>query len=190
MASHPMPHQLEGFKLASHSNINLKRMSVGIIFASVITAIATFWFMLDLFYRHGADTGYFDVWATGLGREAFNQLQNWINYPTSISLPDLLAMFGGAVFVLLVMSVRTRLFWWPLHPLPYAMAGSWGMFNLWCPLFVAFLAKWILLKTGGLRSYRRAVPFFLGLALGDYAVGSALSIFSIILDRPMYQFWP
>jgi hypothetical protein len=188
--SHPMPHQLEGFKLASLSGIDLKRMFVGIMFATVITMIATFWIMLDLFYRYGADSGYFDVWATGLGGEAFNQLQSWLNYPTGTNLPDLLAMFGGAVFVLLIMSIRTRLFWWPLHPLPYAMSGSWGMFNLWCPLFVAFLAKWTLLKLGGLKSYRRAVPFFLGLALGDYTVGSILSIFSIVLDRPMYQFWP
>jgi hypothetical protein len=188
--SHPMPHQLEGFKLASHSKIDTKRMFVGIVFASVTTAIATSWFMLHLFYRHGADSGYFDVWATGLGREAFNQLQNWLNYPTSLNLPDLLAMFGGAVFGLLVMSIRTRLFWWPLHPLPYAMSGSWGMYNLWCPLFVAFLVKWTLLRIGGLRSYRKAVPFFLGLALGDYAVGSVLSIFSVVLDKPMYQFWP
>ncbi len=188
--SHPMPHQLEGFKLASHSKIDLKKMFIGIMLASIITAIATFWFMLDLSYRHGADSGYFDVWATGLGREAFNQLQNWINYPTSVNLSDLLAMSGGAAFVLVVMSIRTRLFWWPLHPLPYAMAGSWGMFNLWCPLFVAFLAKWTILKIGGLRSYRKAVPFFLGLALGDYAIGSILSILSIVLDRPMYQFWP
>ncbi len=188
--SHPMPHQLEGFKLASHSGANPKRLFFGIIFATVIATIATFWLMLDLFYRHGADSGYFDVWATGLGREAFNQLQNWLNYPTGPNLPDLLAMFGGAIFVLVIMSIRTRLFWWPLHPLPYAMAGSWGMLNLWCPLFVAFLAKWTLLKAGGLKSYRKAVPFFLGLALGDYVIGSILSIFSIVLDRPMYQFWP
>lgn len=188
--SHPMPHQLEGFKLASLSGINLKRMSIGIMLSAVVTAVLTFWIMLHLFYKHGADSGYFDVWATGLGREAFNQLQNWINYPTSTNIFDLLAIFGGAVFGLLIMSVRTRLFWWPLHPLPYAMAGSWGMFNLWCPLFVAFLAKWTILKFGGLRSYRKAVPLFLGLALGDYAIGSILSILSIVLDKPMYQFWP
>jgi hypothetical protein len=188
--SHPMPHQLEGFKLASQSKIDLKRMFMGIMFASVVAAIASSWLMLDLFYRHGADSGYFDVWATGLGREAFNQLQNWLNYPTSASVPDMLAMLGGGIFATVVMAIRTRLFWWPLHPLPYAMAGSWGMFNLWCPLFVAFLAKWIILKVGGLKSYRRAVPFFLGLALGDYAIGSILSILSIVLDRPMYQFWP
>lgn len=188
--SHPMPHQLEGFKLASHSKMNLGRMSIGIILAAVATSVSTFWIMLHLFYKYGADSGYFDVWATGLGREAFNQLQNWLNYPTSINISDIMAIIGGAIFGILVMSVRTWLFWWPLHPLPYAMAGSWGMFNLWCPLFVAFLAKWLLLKLGGLKAYRRAVPLFLGLALGDYAIGSILSILSILLDRPMYQFWP
>jgi hypothetical protein len=70
------------------------------------------------------------------------------------------------------------------------MANSWGMYNLWCPLFVAWLLKFIILRQGGLGSYRKAVPFFLGLALGDYILGYLWSMGSVLFDRPLYQFWP
>jgi len=70
------------------------------------------------------------------------------------------------------------------------MANSWGMFNLWCPLFVAWALKFTILRHGGLRAYRRAVPFFLGLALGDYILGYTWSMGSVLLNRTLYQFWP
>jgi hypothetical protein len=96
----------------------------------------------------------------------------------------------GYIFTIFLMLLRTRFIWWPFHPLGYALAPTWGMYNLWSCIFIATMAKWIILKQGGLRAYRRAVPFFLGLALGDYVLGSIWSIMSVVLDRPMYQFWP
>ena len=70
------------------------------------------------------------------------------------------------------------------------MANSWGMFNLWACLFVAWVAKAVILRHGGLRAYRQAIPFFLGLALGDYMFGSLWSIISIATNTTLYQFFP
>ena len=95
------------------------------------------------------------------------------------------AALGGAL-----MWLRARFLWWPLHPIGYAMANSWGMFNLWCPLFVAWALKALILKQGGLGAYRKAVPFFLGLALGDYVFGYSWSMADVLFDRALYQFWP
>ena len=77
-----------------------------------------------------------------------------------------------------------------LHPLGYVTADSWGMFNLWSCIFVAWAIKTIILRYGGLGSYRRAVPFFLGVALGDYIVGFIWSILSILTNTPLYSFFP
>jgi len=38
---------------------------------------------------------------------------------------------------------------------------------MWFSVFVAFLLKSIVLKYGGPQLYRRAVPFFLGMILGE-----------------------
>jgi hypothetical protein len=42
---------------------------------------------------------------------------------------------------------------------------------LWSPFFFGWLAKVIVLKAGGIKSYRHYVPFFLGLIMGE-AVGN------------------
>jgi hypothetical protein len=43
---------------------------------------------------------------------------------------------------------------------------------------------------GGLAMYRRAIPFFIGLILGDYALAIILTILSWLLHAPMYKSFP
>jgi hypothetical protein len=70
------------------------------------------------------------------------------------------------------------------------MASSWGVGQLWMPLLIGSTAKFIILKFGGLRSYRVALPFFLGLILGEITIGSLWTIVGIVLGIPTYDFWP
>ena len=102
-------------------------------------------------------------------------------------------IFMGVGFsvMMLLAYLRSRILWLPLHPLGYVMVGGGELpHDLALPLFICLVAKWIILKYGGIRSHRRAVPFFLGLVLGDFLMGSIWSLLSIILDTNMYQFYP
>lgn len=188
--AHPMPQQLEAMKISERRNLNQRKTSFAILFATLFGAFVTFWLLLDNYYRHGAETGYFGPWALGFGRGVYRQLENWLNYPRGTDWPGVSFMGIGFIFTTLLMLLRTRFLWWPLHPLGYAMANSWGMYNLWCCLFVTWVLKYVILKQGGLKSYRRAIPFFLGLALGDFLLGNLWSILSILTNTPLYQFWP
>ncbi len=188
--AHPMPQQLEALKISERRHINPRHIAVAVMLATLIGAIVVFWLLLENYYRHGADTGYYGPWALGFGRGVYRQLENWLNYPQGADLPALAFMGGGLGFTTLLMFLRTRFLWWPFHPLGYAMANSWGMYNLWCCLFVTWGLKAIVLRHGGLKAYRRAIPLFLGLALGDYILGSLWSIFSILANTTLYQFWP
>ena len=58
----------------------------------------------------------------------------------------------------------------PFHPLGYCIGP--GLIWHWSPFFIAWLLKLVILRYGGLRFYRRALPFFLGLVLGDYVLGA------------------
>ena len=64
--------------------------------------------------------------------------------------------------------MKTRFLWWPLHPGGYVLISGTGMGRLWFTIFLSWLAKATILKIGGVKLYRQAVPFFLGLILGDY----------------------
>jgi hypothetical protein len=188
--AHPMPQELEAMKIGERVSLNQRKIAFAIMYATVLGAILTFWLLLDNYYRHGAETGYYGPWALGFGRGIYRQLENWLNYPRDPDLPAMGFMGGGFTVAVLLMMARTRFLWFPLHPLGYAMANSWGMYNLWCTLFVAWLLKWVILKQGGLKSYRKAIPFFLGLALGDFILGNIWSISSVLANTTLYQFWP
>ena len=188
--AHPMPQLLEALKISQTQSISSRRMALAILIATSVGSVVIFWLLLDSYYRHGAESGYYETWALGFGRGVYRQLEGWLTFPRD---PDLTGVgFMGVGFLLtgLMMVVRAKFLWWPLHPLGYAMANSWGMDNLWCCLLVAWFLKAIVLKHGGLQSYRRAIPFFLGVALGDYVLGSIWSIASIATNTPLYQFWP
>ena len=186
----PMPEHLEAFKMSERRNINLRHTTIAILLATAIGLVVSFWFLLDSFYRHGHESAHFHPHSLWYGRMAYGQLENWLNYPREADGPALAFMGGGFGLTAVLMFLRTRFLWWPLHPLGYVTADSWGMFNLWSCIFVAWAIKTIILRYGGIGSYRRAVPFFLGVALGDYIVGFIWSILSIGTNTPLYSFFP
>jgi hypothetical protein len=61
---------------------------------------------------------------------------------------------------------------------------------LWFPFFLAWLAKRITLRYGGIRAYRSALPFFLGLILGDYVVPSLWGVFGMATGYQQYMSFP
>ena len=188
--SNAMPHQLEAFKLAERTRMNNRRVLMAILLATLFGGIMTTWLLLDNYYRHGSASGSYGPWALGLANSAFSPLQSWLTYPTETNYRDISFMGVGLVFTIGLMLIRARFIWWQLHPLGYALSSTWGMYNIWSCIFIASIVKWGVLKQGGLKTYRRSVPFFLGLALGDIVIGSFWSIASVIWDKPLYQFWP
>lgn len=185
-----MPHQLEAFKISEQASISKRRMVIAIFVATALGVLVAFWVQLHVYYRLGADSGYFNRWAVGYGRQFFDRLRNWIFYPTNTDWIAVLFMGVGFSVMALLTYLRVRFFWLPLHPLGYAMASNQEMSDLWVPILICLLLKWLVLKYGGIRSYRRAVPFFLGLILGDYLMGSIWSLLSMVLNMNMYQFYP
>ena len=69
-------------------------------------------------------------------------------------------------------TLRTAFAGWPFHPAGYALAVSFAMDYFWFAFFLAWLFKVSLIRFGGRRAHVGAIPFFLGLVLGDYTVGS------------------
>ena len=55
---------------------------------------------------------------------------------------------------------------------------------------VEWAFKLALFRYAGLKGYRRAAPFFLGLILGEFVVGSLISLLGVLIGTPTYVFWP
>jgi hypothetical protein len=124
------------------------------------------------------------------GAEAFNRLAKWLTYPGTTDLKAMSFMGTGFVFAVFLFLMRLKFIWWPFHPAGYAVSGSWSMNNIWFCILISWAVKGILLRQGGLKAHQKAIPFFLGLVLGDYMMGSLWNILSIVLDTTIYQFYP
>jgi len=98
-------------------------------------------------------------------------------------------MAGGFAFVVLLAVLRAHYVWWPLHPAGYLLGISYAMEYFWLPVLIAWLVKAILLRYGGSRAYRAAVPFFLGLILGDYTMGALWAIAGPLMNIPTYKIY-
>ena len=59
---------------------------------------------------------------------------------------------------------------------------------LWFSIFVGWLLKWIILRYGGLRAHRKAIPFFIGLVLGEFAAGTFWSVVGSVAGWHMFKF--
>ena len=183
--SHPMPHQLEGFKLAERTNIRVKRLAWAMVIACLLGALSAFWAHLDIAYRIGMEIKAPSPSLTAFGREPYDRLSGWLSYPTLTQKPETVSMGIGFIMTFLLMAMRMRFFWFPLHPAGFAITTSWGMNKVWSCLFISWLAKSAILKFGGIKVHRAAVPFFLGLILGEFTFGSIWNIVGIVFEIPI-----
>ena len=120
--------------------------------------------------------------------QPFERLQAWMTDPRGPDVAAITATGVGFVTTLLLMVMRMRMFWWPLHPAGYAISSDWSMNVLWLSIFTSWLLKWIVLRAGGWGLYRKATPFFLGVVLGEFIIGSIWNLLGVALQRPMYRF--
>ena len=175
---HPMPHQLEGFKLAERSGADNKKMLAGILIAIILATPVSFWAYLHAGYRQGGPYGY--------GWQPFDRLQGWLYNPTQPDFAATIALAVGTVSTVFLAAMRMRFIWWSLHPAGFAVSSSWSMNVFWSSIFISWAIKLAILKIGGLKLHRESIPFFLGLILGEFVVGSIWSIRGVVFNVPSY----
>jgi hypothetical protein len=166
--------------LGRRTGTPLRSLTVLLLGASFLGILAAFWAYLHSVYQVGFESGKFAGPAvSAFGRAPWQKLDTWLSMPV---LPDrgaAQAYLFGAGFTLLLSALRARFVWWPFHPAGYLVAGSFGLFRLWLPIFLSWLMKVLILRYGGLGAYRKALPFFLGLILGEFTAGFLRSILDV-----------
>lgn len=100
-------------------------------------------------------------------------------------LPVRIAHVGiGAALSTIMLVLRARFLWWPLHPFGYLLCGTWAIGMTWFGIFLGWLAKSLVMTFVGAQAYRRLLPFFLGLVLGESLISAFWMMVSLILGAP------
>ncbi len=89
-----------------------------------------------------------------------------------------LAIGAGAMSVL--MFLRARFYWWPIHGLGLLTCSSWNAHRLWLPFFLGWVTKVSIMKFTGGRTLRSARYFFIAVILGEATVDGLSSALRIL----------
>jgi len=185
--SHPAPHHLESMQMANRVGMEARRLFWALAALAPIALLIGCWAYLDLGYRLGTASKF---WAGyGYGWENFGRLQTWFQAPQRPAYGAAIAIGVGMLTAISLFAMRVGYLWWPFHPVGYAIAGSWSINLCWMPMLIAWALKVTILRYGGLKMLRRALPFFLGLIVGEAIVGCGWSLFGLATGLPYYSFW-
>lgn len=150
-----------------------RRMARAVIVAMAVGIAVCLVLTLWLGYTMGA-FNFEDYPFSAASRHMFVLTAKYITDPQPAAW-DRWRFFGiGAAALLAITCLRARLPWWPLSPIGLTIATTYATINSVLMVFVAWAAKSIVLRVGGVALYRRSTAFFLGLAAG-YAMGVAFS---------------
>ena len=168
----PMQTHVDALRIGRRTNTSLRSVAILILLTSALGTVAAFWALLQTQATSSA-SGFRESRGPALWPSAATLV-----LPSTPGSPPPRSPTAAAS--------APRL-WLPVHPLSaaecfapagprlhpagYLVAGSFGLFRLWLPIFVSWLLKALILRYGGLSGYRAALPFFIGLIAGEFAAG-------------------
>ena len=188
-----MPQQLEALKIAESAPGLLARpLARWFLAAGLLASLASFGTLITLYYHYGATTPMGDnEWRNYNGQQPFQILMTTLSDPKPAEWGRLVWVTIGFAATAGLMYARSTFAWWPLHPAGFAMAhAGYTLPWVWFPTFIGWAVKGVLLRYGGVRLYRRALPISLGLIFGDVLMTCLWSLLGLALDTQMYMFFP
>jgi len=166
-----MAAQLEGIKLADAGGLRGQGVGWAFALAATITVPLALVWTLKTYYSGGfvhMPVGH--RMTSMVGSQIYWSYQDLVaasDAPTGPELSGILAIGSGALIAVLLSALRMRFLWFPLHPVGFLAANSWGMHINWGSFFIGWLLKTLITRYGGLRLYRRSLPLFLGFIMGE-----------------------
>ena len=165
-----MPSAAHAAKLQDSMRIGRRGLCLAIALAVLVGFAVSISNLIYMAYDQGASN--FNSWifrvSSGAGVLSFNDVMAKIKTPADFHAQKL-SYFGiGAVGMALLTFMQYRFPWWPLHPVGLAVASIWMVRRQAISIFIGWAAKSIIIRFGGIELYRKGVPFFIGLILGQF----------------------
>jgi len=165
--NNPIPLQLEALKMAEGGRMERRRIATALALVAPLAVLCCFWFYLQFGYRIGIGTAKAGTGPLWVGRAGAESTAALLRNPLPMDAGGTMAIGFGMAFTWLLLHLKLRFQWWPLHPIAFPVANAWGMHYLTLIFIAIWVFKSVAMRYGGLRAHRAALPFFLGLLVGD-----------------------
>ena len=158
---------------------------LAILFAMVVSAIG----VISLTYVRGGTSMYSYVYGQwGNPTAGFNQHAALLDGIEQTNPLRPIWIAAGALFCLFLGGMRRMYVWWPFHPLGAALSITWIMVIFWFPAFIAWITKTVITRYGGVRTYQKLRPLFLGFIFGEFFTAMVWTLISFIFKTPAPSF--
>jgi hypothetical protein len=185
--NNPQPWTLEAFKLVESERRERRRLSWALVAVTPVAVLCVFWATLHVVYSAGVGSNA-DPYA-GDGLDVPRHLAAALQNPAGSNYAALGAVAAGMAATVLLMVMKMRFLGWPLHPVALPIAPAYITDHYLAAIFVAWLLKAAVIRYGGLRFHRKALPFFLGLIVGSAVLIVLCTITACIFDVPLTTYW-
>jgi len=161
-------YEIEGINLGEQTGARRGDVTWSLLLGIGFGVVAGLIFYLRTYYARGAVGLRAGFWLV-MARREFTKVLGGGTTPALDRTPKMVATAFGGLFVLALTAAHAAWFSFPLHPIGYLAACSYGGV-LWAPFLVVWLLKTLILHYGGSKLYLKALPGFLGFALGHFVM--------------------
>lgn len=168
-----MPALAHSLRLFENLHSHRRRLLWPLVLAMVSGVMATFAYTIYMGYENGA-SNYGSIFTHDTASGSWNEMVKRAKTPVGATWELISFIAIGAAICGMMMFVRYRYPGFPLHPVGFAAGPAIPVRDLVAPFFIVWGVKLIIIRLGGIQTYRAARPFFIGLILGHF-VGASIS---------------
>ena len=177
----PMVACVHGIKLAESIRGSKTLLFWGMMIALALSFMGAAFMTIYVCHRYGAINLSHINWAGAHGWPNIAKLM--VDVPDANLRGWLFKAIGGFGSGFLSWA-QHRWFWWPLHPLGFALSVGWLAGHIWFSALEAWLIKLTVMHYGGARLFQALKPFFFGLILGEVTVNGAWGFIFWLIGEP------
>lgn len=141
-------------------------MVAAILMAVAVGYVVSFVSFVGTCYHYGAVT--MDPCGCISAPQWFlGQVNGYIQNPKGFDISAFSNVLIGSAITVLLLVLRVNAVPLVPHPIGFLLPVTWALYSTWFSIFIAWVLKTLVLRFGGLRAFKLALPFFLGLVIGE-----------------------
>lgn len=162
-----MPAAAHAAKLSEVLRIERREVIAAVAAAVILGLAASMGYTLYMGYQVGAYN--YGDWIFRQGAETpYDAMAAKMQNPFDTDWQRLGLLAAGALVMTALSLLKYRFSWWPLNPIGFPVAYTLPVRLSAFSIFLAWAAKSLILRFGGIGLYHRFRPFFLGLIVGFF----------------------